>query len=147
MKKLTLLITICLATFCFGRHHHGGYRGFHGGRYHHHVRHFHHGHHYHGSWWGRGGRNFWPGFVGGVVGGVVLNNMYTPRTTVVTTPIVTTPTVVTTTQPVIQTAPVVVNQPVYQQIWVEGKYIDQVQPNGTTIRVWQPGHYETVRVQ
>jgi hypothetical protein len=63
-----------------------------------------------------------------------------PVTTVVTTPtIVTTPTVVTT--PVVTT-------PVYttQNVWVEGRYVDQVQPNGTVIRVWQPGHYEQRQV-
>jgi hypothetical protein len=29
-----------------------------------------------------------------------------------------------------------------QTVWVEGRYVDQVQANGTVIRVWQPGHYE-----
>ena len=40
--------------------------------------------------------------------------------------------------------PVVVQQPVVvnQNVWVEGRYVDQVQANGTVIRVWQPGHYE-----
>ena len=28
-------------------------------------------------------------------------------------------------------------------VWVEGRYIDQVQPNGSVTRVWNPGHYET----
>ena len=50
----------------------------------------------------------------------------------------------------------VVQQPVVQQpvtqvqnVWVDGRYIDQVQANGTVVRVWQPGHYEqrTVVVQ
>ena len=49
---------------------------------------------------------------------------------------VTTPTVVTTT-PVV-TAPAAT----VQNVWVEGRYVDQVQANGTVIRVWQPGHYE-----
>jgi hypothetical protein len=43
------------------------------------------------------------------------------------------------------TTPVVVTpQPVatVQSVWVEGRYVDQVQPNGTLLRVWQPGHYE-----
>ena len=61
--------------------------------------------------------------------------------TVVTTPVVTPPVVTQT----------VVAQPVQtvQNVWVEGRYIDQVQANGTVIRVWQPGHYEqrTVIVQ
>jgi hypothetical protein len=37
--------------------------------------------------------------------------------------------------------PVVVRQPV--QVWVEGRYVDQVQPNGVVLRTWVPGHYET----
>ena len=42
-------------------------------------------------------------------------------------------------------------QPVYQtqNVWVEGRYVDTVQPNGTVLRTWQPGHYEqrTIQVQ
>ena len=98
----------------------------------------HHRHHHHGSVWGRGGSNFWPGFVGGVIGGVLADAVVSPAPVVVTTPVVTTPVV---------TAPVV-STPVYstQNVWVEGRYVDQVQPNGTVLRVWQPGHYETRQV-
>lgn len=94
-------------------------------------------HHHHHSSWGRGGRHFWPGFVGGVVGGVLTDAIIGPR--VITTPVVTTP--------VVTTAPVVAT-PVYttQQVWVPGGYVDQIQPNGTVVRVWQPGHYETRQV-
>jgi len=102
---------------------------------------------YHGDWWGRGGCNFWPGFVGGVVGGLTYSALATPvyRETVVVQP---TPTVVTqpvvVQQPTVVTQPVVVQQPAttVQNVWVEGAYIDKVQPNGTTVRVWNPGHYE-----
>ena len=97
-------------------------------------------HHYHGGYWGRGGCHFWPGFVGGVIGGAITSTIIAPRETVVVQP---TPTVVTqpvvVQQPVV-TQPVVVQQP--QQVWVEGRYVDQVQANGSTVRVWQPGHYE-----
>ena len=119
-------------------------------RYRHHAPYRHHG-----GAWGRGGRNFWPGFVGGVIGGAVARTIVEPAPVFVTTPpVVTTPTVVT--------RPVVVQQPVIQQtavvaspvtqvqnVWVEGCYVDQVQANGAVIRVWQPGHYEqrTVVVQ
>ena len=104
-------------------------RGWHGGP--------HHGwgprpvyhHHYHGGYWGHGGYHFWPGFVGGVIGGALTSTIVAPRETVIVQP---TPTVVT--------QPVVVQQP--QQVWVEGRYVDQVQANGSTVRVWQPGHYE-----
>ena len=48
------------------------------------------------------------------------------------------------TQPVVS-APVTQ----VQNVWVEGRYVDQVQANGSVIRVWSPGHYEqrTVVVQ
>ena len=114
------------------------HHGWHGG-YHH--------HHYHGGYWGRGGRYFWPGFVGGVVGGVVGTALASPyySETVVVQPaptVVTQPVVVQ--QPAVVTQPVVVQQPVVQRqpVWVEGRYVDQVQANGSTVRIWQPGHYE-----
>jgi hypothetical protein len=72
---------------------------------------------------------------------------------VVTAPTVVTPApvVVTPAPVVVAPAPVVVQQPVYrtQNVWVEGRYVDQVQANGTVVRVWQPGHYEqrTIQVQ
>ena len=93
-------------------------------------------HHHHHGGWGHGGRNFWPGFVGGVVGGVLTDAIIGPR--VITTPVVTTP---------VYTTPVVAT-PVYtsQQIWIPGGYVDQMQPNGTVVRIWQPGHYETRQV-
>jgi len=114
-------------------------------------------HYYHGGGWGRGGCNFWPGFVGGVVGGVVggaiANTVVAPAPVVVQQPVVTQPIVVT--QPTVVTQPVVqqtvVTQPVAttQNVWVEGRYVDTVQANGTVVRTWQPGHYEqrTVVVQ
>jgi len=96
---------------------------------------------HHHDWWGRGGRNFWPGFVGGVVGGLTYNALATPsyRETVV---VQSTPAVVT--QPVVVQQPVVVTPPVAQtqSVWVEGQYVDQVQANGSVVRVWNPGHYE-----
>ena len=98
-------------------------------------------HHHHHSGWGHGGRHFWPGFVGGVVGGVLTDAIIGPR--VITTPVVAAPVVTT---PVVTTP--VVTTPVYttQQVWIPGGYIDQIQPNGTVIRVWQPGHYESRQI-
>ena len=105
--------------------------------------------HHHHSFWGRGGRHFWPGFVGGVVGGAVYNAIATDPVIVTTPTVVSTPAVVTTPT-VVTTAPTVV-APVttVQNVWVEGRYVDQVQGNGTVVRIWQPGHYEqrTVCVQ
>lgn len=76
-----------------------------------------------------------------MVGGVIANSVVT--TPVVAAPVVTTPVVTT---PIVTTS--VVAAPAYttQQVWVEGRYIDQVQPNGTVVRVWQAGHYETRQV-
>ena len=118
----------------------GGPRGFHGG--HRPAPMMHHRpapmmHHHHHSGWGHGGRHFWPGFVGGVVGGVLTDAIIGPR--VVTTPVV--------TAPIVTTAPVVAT-PVYttQQVWVPGTYVDQVQVNGTIVRVWVAGHWESRQV-
>ena len=90
-----------------------------------HHHHYHHYHHHHGGYgWAAVGT----GFAAGVVG-AALYNAVAPRETVV----------------VQQPAPVVVQQPVAQarpEVWVDGRYIDQVQPNGAVVRVWQPGHYE-----
>lgn len=146
MKKYILALIvglIAIASFGMPR---CGFHRWHGGH-----------HHYHGGYWGRGGCHFWPGFVGGVVGGVissaVYDNYYSPRTVVVnqSTPVVVPQSVVT--QPVVVQQPIVqqqvVQQPIVQtivqqpqRVWIEGRYIEQVQPNGTLVRVWNPGHYE-----
>ena len=112
--------------------------------------------HHHGGHWGRGGRNFWPGFVGGVVGGAIIGAalsqpaVVVQQPTVVTQPVVVQQPAVVVQQPVVQQQ-VVVQQPVtqVQNVWVEGRCVDQVQPNGAVVRVWSPGHYEqrTVVVQ
>ena len=156
IKTIAVLLagTTLIAGTAVARPHHHGFRhgGFHRPPPIHHGWHggYHH-HHYHGGCWGRGGRYFWPGFVGGVVG-TSLVRPYCTDTVVVepATTVVTTPTVVQ--QPVVvQQQPVVVQQPVLQtqNVWVEGRYVDQVQANGSTVRVWQPGHYEqrTILVQ
>ena len=135
-----LIIAFGMATLMVGgafAHHHGGPHHGWGPRpyYHHHY-----------GYWGPGGRWFWPGFVSGVVGGAVVSSVVAPRETVIvqqpTPTVVTQPVVVQQPTPVVvqQPAPVVVQQP--QQVWVEGRYVDQVQANGSTVRIWQPGHYE-----
>ena len=150
MKKLVIAIAlVAVSTGAFAHGHRGGW---HGG-YHHRGWHGGYHHHYHGGYWGRGGCNFWPGFVGGVVGGVVGTTLARPyysetvvvqsSPTVVTQPVVVQqPAVVT--QPVVVQQPTVVQQPIVQRqpVWVEGRYVDQVQANGSTVRIWQPGHYE-----
>ena len=110
----------------------------------------HHHHHHHGS-----GGAIAAGIVGGaILGGLVASAVATPTTTVVQpAPVVVqpAPVVVQSAPVVVQSAPVVVQQPVYQtqNVWVEGRYVDTVQPNGAVIRTWQPGHYEqrTVQIQ
>ena len=115
MKKAIALALVLMAFMPAMAWHHHGY-----GHYPHHG--YHHYHHDHHSGWAAVG----VGLAAGAVG-AALYNAVAPRETVV----------------VQQPAPVVVQQPVTrQQVWVEGRYVDQVQPNGSAVRVWQPGHYE-----
>lgn len=117
---------------------------------------------HHGSFWGRGGRNFWGGVVGGAIGAAAFNAMVTPRThyynsgyyspapvVVAPAPVYSTPTTVTYTQPVTVPTTTYVSQPVvvtpapnvYRQ-WVPGRYEYQT-INGVTSRIYIPGHYES----
>lgn len=144
-KKLIVAIGLSfLAVGAFARPGGGHFGGRHFGGHHGYVVPHHHHYHHGGGWWGRGGRYFWPGFVGGVVGTAIGSALIAPRETVVVTQpaVVTQPVVVQ--QPTVVTQPVVVQQPVQQvqTVWVEGRYVDQVQANGTVVRTWQPGHYE-----
>ena len=52
------------------------------------------------------------------------------------------PAPVVVNQPAVVTPPPVVVAPQPTTVWVEGRYVEQVQANGAVIRVWQPGHYE-----
>ena len=153
MKRAVVFVTVAaVSTLAFARPHGPGcgYRPPPGPR-----------HHSHGGWWGRGGCNFWPGFFGGVVGGALVRPVVSPAPVVVATPVVVTTPVVAApivaapvvTAPAVVTTPVVaapvvttpvVSAPVAQtqNVWVEGRYVDQVQPNGTVLHVWSPGHYE-----
>lgn len=109
----------------------------------HHAHHHHHHLHAHAAL---------GGFIGGVIGGVVYNAIAADPVVVSQPVVVQQPTVVVAPPPpppvVVQAQPVA-QQTVVQNVWVEGRYVDQVQPNGSVIRVWQPGHYEqrTVIVQ
>ena len=69
-------------------------------------------------------------------------------------PVVVTPApVVVAPQPqvVVQTPPPAVATGHYetrvQNVWVDGRYIDQSTPQGTIVRTWQPGHYEQQQTQ
>ena len=124
---------------------------------------------------GRHGR-YHGGFAAGVVGGAFVGGMihnairpyrpvvYAPAPVVVQQPVVVQSAPVVVLQPVVaQPAPVVVQQPVVappapepaavpapavptQRVWVEGCYVDQVRPDGSLVKVWQPGRYVTVPV-
>ena len=111
---------------------------------------------------GRHGR-YHGGFAAGVVGGAfvggMIHNAIRPYR-----PVVYSPAPVVVQQPVVvQPAPAVVQQPVVappapesaavsepavrtQRVWVEGCYVDQVRPDGSLVKVWQPGRYVTVPV-
>lgn len=107
----------------------------------------HHHHHHHHS----RGAAVAAGIVGGAIIGSALVDALRPDPPVVTTvvqpsTVVVQPSPVVVQQPVVVQPPVVVQQPVVVQpatrVWVEGRYVDQVQANGTIIRTWVPGHYE-----
>lgn len=131
MKKIMVLAVAVAMAFVASARPHGGFDGHHGG--------FHHGH---GGFWGRGGRNFWPAFAGGVVGGMVGGYCY-GGTTVVAAP------AAVTTVPYTYYPVDTVVRPVeaYQQVWVPGQLVPVTNPDGSVSYVRQPGHYERVRIQ
>ena len=132
MKKAMIMFAVAaVAAGAFARPHGGPHHGGFGGHRMPPPRHHYHHHH---SGWGRGGGAFWGGFVGGLVGGAVVDAYASPRYTETV--------VVQQTPVVVQQQPVVVQQQTTTQVWVEGRYVDQLQANGTIVRVWQPGHYE-----
>ena len=109
----------------------------------------HHHHHRHGTGFAIGA---------GILGaGLLASTIYDathPVPVVAPAPVVVTPApVVVAPQPqvVVQTPPPVVATGHYetrvQNVWVEGRYIDQQTPQGTIVRTWQPGHYEQQQTQ
>ena len=142
IKKICVL-TLALATslaLC-ARPGHG--RGF-GGPHHpppmHHGGHHHHHHHR--------GYAVGAGLLGaGLVASAIYDATHPQPVIVESAPVVVTPAV----QPVVVTpAPVVTTghyETQVQNVWVEGRYIDQATPQGTIVRVWQPGHYEQQSTQ
>lgn len=130
MLKTSLLIASIMFT-CIGfagprpmhrSHHRPAPRIHHHPPVHHH-RHVHRPHHHHSP--------IIP-IVSGVVGGMIANAIVNS----------TTPTVIDTTPVVVQSTPVVVRG--VNTVWQPGHYENQVQPNGTVIRVWVPGRYVVV---
>ena len=111
---------------------------------------------------GRHGR-YHGGFAAGVVGGAFVGGMihnairpyrpvvYAPAPVVVQQPVVIQPASAVVQQPVVAPpAPesAAVSEPAVrtQRVWVEGCYVDQVRPDGSLVKVWQPGRYVTVPV-
>lgn len=148
MKNFFVFVAVAAMASCAlaaprGHHAPRGARGHHHGGHHH--------HHRHSKAWGIGA---------GILGaGLIASTIYDatrPASVVVTQPTVVTPApvVVTPAPVVVSSAPVVVQQPVanghyetrVQNVWVEGRYVDQV-VNGVVQRVWQPGHYEQQQTQ
>jgi len=154
MKKIVIALLMCVVSImCFARPgggfhggpHHGGGRGFGPGPRFHHAPPPVHRYHHDGSFWGRGGRNFWPGFVGGIVGGTVVSTVWNnPPVPVVVTPTVITTPIVTTTTPVYYggySETTVTVSPTVQQYNVTTYptiYGTVVTPSAAA-----PGHYET----
>ena len=103
----------------------------------------HHHHHHRGTGFAVGA-----GLLGaGLVASAVYDATHPRPVIVESAPVVVTPAV----QPVVVTpAPVVTTghyETQVQNVWVEGRYIDQATPQGTIVRVWQPGHYEQQSTQ
>ncbi len=102
-------------------------------------RYHHHHHHHHGAAVGAG-------ILGaGILGAAIIDAATRPDTVVVQQPVVAAP------APVIVQQPTVITTGHYEtrvrNVWVEGRYIDQVAANGAVIRTWQPGHYEQQTTQ
>ena len=112
----------------------------------------HHHHHHRGTGFAIGA---------GILGaGLLASTIYDathplpPPPVVAPAPVVVTPApVVVAPQPqvVVQTPPPVVATGHYetrmQNVWVEGRYVDQTTPQGGVVRTWQPGHYEQQQTQ
>ena len=127
IKTFLIVLMAATTTTAFARHHH----------------------HHHGTGFAIGA---------GILGaGLLASTIYDathPRPYVAPAPVVVTPApVVVAPQPqvVVQTPPPVVATGHYetrmQNVWVEGRYIDQTTPQGAVVRTWQPGHYEQQQTQ
>ena len=91
MKKILVMMLVTAAAVGADARPHGGFG--------HHPPPMHHHHHHGHSAWGRGGRHFWPGFVGGIVGGALVS-----RTVAAPAPVVVTPAPVVVPEPVAEAA-------------------------------------------
>ncbi|MBR1870623.1 MAG: hypothetical protein IJ802_02240 [Kiritimatiellae bacterium] len=111
-------------------------------------RYHHHHHHHHG----RDGLAIGAGILGaGLLANTIYNATKPTETVVVQQPVVVPQQVVAPQPVVVQQQPVVVQQPQVttrtRQGWVEGQYVEKPDGAGNIVRVWQPGHYETITEQ
>ena len=117
-----------------------------------------HGHHHHHH--GGTGLAIGAGILGvGLLASAIYDATHPapPPVVVTPTPVVPAAPVVVQQQPVVVQQPVAVQQPVVvqtghyetrtQNVWVEGRYVDQMNANGSAVRTWQPGHYEQQQTQ
>ena len=131
IKTFLIVLMAAMTTTAFAHHHH---------------------HHHRGTGFAIGA---------GILGaGLLASTIYDathplpPPPVVAPAPVVVTPApVVVAPQPqvVVQTPPPVVATGHYetrvQNVWVEGRYVDQATPQGGVVRTWQPGHYEQQQTQ
>ena len=140
---LTMALAASFALSAAPHGPHGPHGGFHGG---HHPPMHHGGHHHHHH---RGtGLAIGAGILGaGLVASAIYDATHPRPVVVESAPVVVTPAV----QPVVVTPAPVVTTGHYetrvQNVWVEGRYIDQATPQGAIVRTWQPGHYEQQSTQ
>ena len=143
IKRFFVLTMALAASLALSAAPHGpGFHGPHGHPPMHHGGHHHH-HHHRGT-----GLAIGAGILGaGLVASAIYDATHPRPVIVESAPVVVTPAV----QPVVVTpAPVVTTghyETQIQNVWVEGRYIDQATPQGTIVRVWQPGHYEQQSTQ
>ena len=94
MKTIIASIAIACASVSYGQHmhyRHGPYR-----------------HHHHHSYWGPGGRYFWPGFAGGLVGSMIYRPIPLPSPVIVPPPAVVPQSIVVTQPIAVPAQPVIV---------------------------------------
>ena len=149
-KKIVIavIMAICACVSAFARPH-GVTGGFHGGFGHRPPPVMHHGgYHHHGPFWGHGGRNFCPGFVGGVsgvIGGALYGGVYRSYSPTVVYPTTTVVSPVVTPAPVVVQQPVVVQtQPTYttQQVWVREDMLTRFRQMAASFVLGFPGYFE-----
>ena len=143
MKRILVLACACVVALAVNARPGPGPRGPGPAPHHHH----HHGHH---------GAAIGAGIIGaGILGAAIVEAAVGPRPApapvVVHQPVVAAPAPVVVQQPTVVASPTVVTTGHYEtrvhNVWVEGRYVEQVTAGGGVIRTWQPAHYEQQTTQ